>query len=167
MSPWFSAQRILILSYSENLKKIPFHKPEQPETIDRDADFVTIFTLFLLRTRANPIHDFPVFLHPIPTDNLSKLYDLLSDSEDDGIAKAFHRFLFSLLSNPSQQFLADQWQDPFLRFLIAYHLRDDHGTFAQANLITPNLSKAQWAFRATCAREIELQKPRFQGDPFA
>jgi hypothetical protein len=153
--------------YSEHLKKIPFHKPEQAETIDRYADFVTVFTLFLIRMQSQPVDNFPISLHPIPSDNLARLCDLLSNGHDDDIAPAFHRFLFSLLSNPSDDFLSNQWHDPFLRFLIAFHLRDDHGTFARVILITPNLSKAQWSFRATCAREIELQKEHFRGDPFA
>jgi hypothetical protein len=125
-----------------------------------------IFTLFLLRMQLHPVDNYPIFLHPVSCENLVKLHDLLSNGGDDEIAAAFHRFLFSLLSHPSEQFLSNQWNDPFLRFLIAFHLQDDHGTFIRVILITPNLSKAQWAFRATAAREIELQKDQFKGDTF-
>jgi hypothetical protein len=151
----------------KDLKKLPFHKPEQLETIDRDADFITYFTSFLYRTQSSPIQNYPVALHPVPCSNLESLHRLLVDGDDQDVTIAFHRFLCSLLTYPSQQFLSNEWQDPFLRFLIAYHLEDDHGTFVRVVLIPPNLSKAQWAFRATCAKEIELEREKFQGDVYA
>jgi hypothetical protein len=151
----------------KNLKKIPYHKPQLSETIDKDADCVTTFTSFLIRTHQTPIDNFGLVLHPTTTEALRRLVGSLDDkAEDRCVISLFHEFFMSLISNPSPEFLADEWQDPLLRFLIVFHLQDDYGSFARAPIIPPNISKLQWAIRATCAFEIQCRKEEFNNDCF-
>jgi hypothetical protein len=153
-------------AYSESLNDVAFHKPEQAQTVTHNADFMTEFVVFLFRTQASPIDKFPVILHPIPKENLLKLHQVLTHGTDNTAVAVFHQLLFSLLSNPSQEFLSNQWQEPFLRFLVVRHLTDDQGTFCRVVLIPPNLTRAQWCFRATCAQEIEHRKEDFDGNAY-
>jgi hypothetical protein len=109
-----------------------------------------------------------VILHPECAKALAELVKCLdSQSTESEVIPQIHNSIFSLLSNPSTSFLSDQWQDPFLRFLVAFHLQDNRGTFSKVTLIPPTISKAQWAFRATAAHEIKQRKAEFNGDCFA
>jgi hypothetical protein len=149
------------------LKKLPYHKPQLLETIDKDADCVLAFTSFLIRTHQAPINRFDLILHQTTVEALRGLIASLDDKAEDGsVISLFHEFFMALISNPSPEFLADEWQDPLLRFLIAFHLQDDHGSFARAPLIPPNISKLQWGIRATCAFEIQSRKEEFNNDSF-
>jgi len=150
----------------KDLKKLPFHKPEQSETVDRDSDFITLFTCFLIRTQKSSVSSYDVVLHPQTLRRLQDLHDSLSSGSEEEVVDLFHLFLYSLLANPSLDFLADEWKDPFRLFLIAVHLQDDHGTFSRTPLIPPTISKAQWGFRATCAEEVKIRKEEFQGNCF-
>jgi hypothetical protein len=128
---------------------------------------VVTFTSFLIRTRQSPIDNFDIPLHHTTTEALERLIGALKNQQEDGcVISLFHEFFMSLISNPSPEFLADEWKDPLLRFLIAFHLQDDHGTFARAPLVPPSISKLQWAIRATCASEIISRKEEFNNDAF-
>ena len=129
---------------------------------------MTAFVVFLIRTQKSQVPLYDVILHPECAKALAELVHCLdSGSTENDVIPHIHIFIYSLLSNPSLSFLSDQWQDPFLRFLVAFHLQDDRGTFSKVTLIPPTISKAQWAFRATAAHEIKLRKGEFNGDCFA
>ncbi|KAK7434938.1 hypothetical protein VKT23_009679 [Stygiomarasmius scandens] len=143
---------------SENtpLKAVPFRRPQELGTVNRDADMVSTFVIFLHRNVACPVEKFDIILHPVTAAALNTLYDRMSDknSAESELVDLFHGVVWSYLSNPAVEFLQDELMDPFTRFLIAFHLKDDFGNFSVVKLIPPSIARAQWAFRATSAWEV-------------
>lgn len=131
-------------------------KPQENKTLQEYSDFVAYFLIFIIRNQKSPIKEFLIQLH---SDTLSLFSDLeknlenLSFCEDDLICQ-IHNCIWALLSQPSRDFLHDDRQDPFTRFLISYHLKDDAGTLASAPQFPHNIARAQWCFRATACWEI-------------
>ncbi|KAJ3972151.1 hypothetical protein EV361DRAFT_985941, partial [Lentinula raphanica] len=151
-----------ILSHSpSNIKNKPFSRPQELGTIDKDSDYVARFIAFLVSHHHKPIDKFPVPLHPELAAQLEELVNQLQEKErsTQSFKDIIHQTVWLIISRPSQQFLENDLLCPFTRFLIASNLRDEGG-FSKPNAITPNIAKAQWAFRATALEQIL----RIQGD---
>ncbi|KAF5331459.1 hypothetical protein D9758_016336 [Tetrapyrgos nigripes] len=144
-------------SINTPLKSVPFRRPQELGTVLRDADFVSTFVIFLHRHAANPLANFPIVLHENPRTILARLYDTAADTTctESEIESLFHSFIWSYLSHPDETFLRDDLMDPLTRFLLAYHIKDDYGQFADVKSIPPSISRAQWALRATGAWEVK------------
>lgn len=134
-------------------------------TVDRDAQYLSQFLYFLMLHQLAPLESYPVILHPVVR---SQLLDLSAELDLNSMTRAefkqiIHRIIWTILSNPSDEFLRDDTKCPFTRFLIANHLQDG-GAFARAAQITPRISLAQWCFRATAAQEVINIRGEFHGD---
>ncbi|KAF8054097.1 hypothetical protein FPV67DRAFT_1683436 [Lyophyllum atratum] len=103
----------------------PFMKPQQTSTLDKYADYISQFELLQG-----------------------------SKSQDAVIVQELHRSIWSLLSQPSPQFLQCATHDPFTRFLLVDHLFDDNGALKPAVQFPHNIARAQWGFRATACWEV-------------
>ncbi|KAG6877227.1 hypothetical protein C0992_010569 [Termitomyces sp. T32_za158] len=138
------------------VKHKPFMVPQEHHTLSEYSDFIAYFLVFILRHLAKPIAEFPVSLHPETLVKFTFLEQSLEDSlvTDSSIVHDIHACIWALLSCPSDKFLRNDKQDPFTRFLITYHLKDDYGTLASPPQFPHNLSRAQWCFRATACWEI-------------
>ncbi|ESK91142.1 dna helicase, partial [Moniliophthora roreri MCA 2997] len=162
------ARRCLLSSNPSELKAKPFRRPQERGTVIKDSDYISQFLSFLIRSFDTTIPNFPIVLH---ADTKTLLIDIsnrlkgMNDSTDSRTFKfMIHQAIWSLLSKPSHKFVCDENMCPFTRFLIATHLLDDHGTFAKPNMITPNIAKAQWCFRATGAWEVIRLAEDYQGN---
>lgn len=131
-------------------------KPQETNTLSEYSDFIAYFLVFIFRHIQRPMAKFPISLHP----DVLALYMFLEQSLEDSatsiesLIKDIHQCIWALLSCPSDNFLRNDTQDPFTRFLITYHLKDDYGTLASPPQFPHNISRAQWCFRATACWEI-------------
>ncbi|KZS99373.1 uncharacterized protein LAESUDRAFT_765617 [Laetiporus sulphureus 93-53] len=138
----------------QGLKPHPFSHPQERDTIIRYSDFMTRFVIFLLRHHQQPLPDLQVEFHPMHRESLDALVDVIGGSHSRSRwMSTIHRVILFILTCRSDGFLKAEWKDLFSIFLIAYHLRDDHGNMHATARITPNISKVQWCFRATAAQE--------------
>ncbi|KAF5366490.1 hypothetical protein D9615_010644 [Tricholomella constricta] len=146
---------------SEELHQIPFSQPQERSTVDKNADFIAYFLVFLLRHIISPMEKFTVSLHPTTVNHLVTLQDMLEapDHSSADVIPCFHDCVWSILSLCSKEFEECETRDPFSPFLIAYHLVDDHGTYASVTQFPHNIARAQWGFRATACWEILCLKP--------
>lgn len=94
-------------------------------------------------------------IHSATLALFTELEEMLASSTDEhAIIEQIHASIWSLLSQPSFEFLKKATRDPFTRFLLITHLKDDLGTLAPASNFTHDISRAQWGFRATACKEI-------------
>lgn len=130
--------------------------PQENHTLSEYSDFIAYFLIFIMRHLCKPMDKFPVPLHPDTLAQFTFLEQSLQNFNiiDNILIKDIHQCIWSLLSCPSDKFLRNDKQDPFTRFLITYHLKDDYGTFAPSPQFPHNISRAQWCFRATACWEI-------------
>ncbi|KAF8056315.1 hypothetical protein FPV67DRAFT_1678289 [Lyophyllum atratum] len=137
----------------------PFGKPQEGTTIIHYADYVSNFLAFLVRHVLHSMTTFQVPLHPNVTENLVVLHQLLADesSPDADIHKAIHRSVWSIVSLPSQELMLRERDDPFTRFLLANHLKDDYGTIKSLREFPHNINRFQWGIRASACCEILRQ----------
>lgn len=160
-------------SPSGDTEKAPFRRPQEDPTLERYANFMSRFIIFLIRHLCQPVDNFDVPLHPQHSYYLKELYALLkSASSDDSVdvhqrcVGLIHRTVFSLLSCVSDEFLKNETKDLFTLFLLTYHLSDDHGNTNRASQVPPTISQAQWCFRATAAYEIMQMMPSHENNSF-
>ncbi|KAL0566552.1 hypothetical protein V5O48_015458 [Marasmius crinis-equi] len=137
-------------------EKVPFKPLQEGSSMRADCALMTRFLFFLLRAISNPVPNFPIYVHPESLHKLTEMERLLKDplSGPAPTKVALHKALWSLLSQPSPQYLQDERNCPLTRFLLIDHLIDNSGTLTKTKLIPPSISKAQWCLRATAAREI-------------
>ncbi|KAG5727877.1 hypothetical protein E4T56_gene14094 [Termitomyces sp. T112] len=112
--------------------------------------------LFILRNLKTPINKFMIHLHSDTLGLFTMLENSLEDPDycNDSLLHQIHSCIWALLSQPSNKFLHDDREDPFTRFLISSHLKDDHGLLAPPPLFPHNIARAQWCFRATGCWEV-------------
>ncbi|KAG6876445.1 hypothetical protein C0992_012929, partial [Termitomyces sp. T32_za158] len=139
-----------------SIKHKPFMMPQETNTLSEYSDFIAYFLVFIIRHVQKPMAKFSVPLHPETLALFMFLEQSLEDSNisDSSIINSIHKCIWGLLSCPSDNFLRNDTQDPFTRFLITYHLKDDYGTLAPPPQFPHNISRAQWCFRATACWEI-------------
>lgn len=84
-----------------------------------------------------------ISLHPTTLCLFTELEEMLALSTDESaIINQIHSSIWSLLSQPSPKFLKKATRDPFTRFLLITHLKDDSGTLAPATTFTHDISRA-------------------------
>jgi hypothetical protein len=121
----------------------------------------------VIRNSQQPVPNFPVHLHQDVKVAVDALYDAVRTKAAEAIVhQSIHQFLMAYLRLSSAEALNNQWHDPLLRFLIVYHLVDNHGTFSHVGTIPPNLTKLQWCLRATAAHEIHQRKEEYENNCF-
>jgi hypothetical protein len=153
-------------TYSQ-INNSPFRRPQETDTLLRYCDFTFLFLCFLIRHNRQPHEDFPIILHPQPKELVAQLYAALETRKTEPeVQRLIHEVLMAILRYPSQEALRNQWQDPLTRFLIAFHLVDDKGTFCHVGTIPPNLTKIQWCLRATGAHEVNIRGAEFDNNAF-
>ncbi|KAG1855080.1 hypothetical protein C8R48DRAFT_776481 [Suillus tomentosus] len=160
-------------SPSGDTEKAPFRRPQEDPTLERYANFMSRFIIFLIRHLCQPVDNFDVPLHPQHSHYLKELYALLKSASSDDFVDGhqrcidlIHRTVFSLLSCVSDEFLKNEMKDLFTLFLLTYHLSDDHGNTNRASQVPPTISQAQWCFRATAAYEIMQMMPYHENNSF-
>ncbi|KAL0563462.1 hypothetical protein V5O48_018605 [Marasmius crinis-equi] len=148
------------------LKDQPFRRPQERGTVMVDSDCIAQFLSFLIRTLRTPVLNFEVVLHSDTLLLIRGLVTLLEDrnSHSEIIKIRIHSVVWSLLSQPSPEFIRNELKCPFTRFLIAVHIRDNSGNFQTAKQITPTIAKAQWCFRASGSQELVNVRDEFDGD---
>ncbi|KAF8065974.1 hypothetical protein FPV67DRAFT_1450196 [Lyophyllum atratum] len=129
----------------------PFGKPQEGNTVIHYADYVSNFLAFLVRHILDSMTTFRVPLHPTVTDNLTSLHQLLADktTPDADIVKGIHLCVWSIASIPSKELMQRECDDPFTRFLIANHLKDEYGTMKSLREFPHNINRMQWGFLHT------------------
>lgn len=160
-------------SPSGDTEKAPFRRPQEDPTLERYANFMSRFIIFLIRHLCQPIDNFDVPLHPQHCHYLKELHALLKSSSkhnsvdvDQRCVELIHHTVFSLLSCVSDEFLKNEMKDLFTLFLLTYHLSDDHGNTNRAHQVPPTISQAQWCFRATAAYEIMQMMSYYENNSF-
>ncbi|KAG1720862.1 uncharacterized protein EDB91DRAFT_1088677 [Suillus paluster] len=160
-------------SPSGNTEKAPFRRPQEDPTLERYANFMSRFIIFLIRHLCQPVDNFDVPLHPLHSHYLKELYAQLKSAlnrssvgADQHCIDLIHRTVFSLLSCVSDDFLKNEMKDLFTLFLVTYHLSDDYGNTNRAPQVPPTISQAQWCFRATAAYEIMEKMPYHENNSF-
>lgn len=148
-------RRLILSDKHPNIENSPFSRPQEMGTVYKDAHYVARFLGFLVLNRHNPIENYPVHLHPALSAQLDVLLRDLRDPSipDQALQDVVHATLWMTLSLHSDQFIEDETQCLFTRFLIASNLRESGG-FVRACTITPPMAQAQWCFRATAANQI-------------
>ncbi|KAG7091696.1 hypothetical protein E1B28_010717 [Marasmius oreades] len=149
--------RRYILSYKIGVPHDrPFKRPQERGTIDKDSDYMSRFLFFLIRSLDTSIENFPIVLHPDTAHLLLHLRELLQHPTSTPVDLHFviHECLWSILSVVSDDFLFDDLQCPFTRFLFASNIHDDYGTFENVTIIPPRITMIQWCFRATGVQQV-------------
>ncbi|GLB36937.1 hypothetical protein LshimejAT787_0312240 [Lyophyllum shimeji] len=134
----------------------PFMKPQELPTLEKYSDYIHAFLIFLLRHMKCAMPEYMIQLHPNSLALLDSLRQLLADTStsDSILVEQVHDCVWSLLSQPSPQFLRSASQDIFSRFLLVDHLFDDNGVLVPAAQLPHDLARAQWGFRATACKEV-------------
>jgi hypothetical protein len=166
---------IMSTSSSGDMEKSPFRPPQEAAMLEKYANFMARFIIFLIRHLKSPVDNFDVPLHPQHTKNLSQLSAHLqsaignpnpASSIETTCMQLLHDAIFSLLSCTSDEFLKKEWKDLFTLFLITYHLSDNFGNTSRVSQVPPTISQAQWCFRATAAGEIMIKMPQYDDNSF-
>lgn len=157
-----------------DIKSVPFRRLQEHGSMDRNSNTLATFLIFLIRNVENPIPHFPIILHPTSQAALMVLKDCAKreppkDSIEDyksQLSMAIHNAVWSFLSHPSKDFLANRKSCPLLRFIVASHILDQYGTLGSILQVTPRISRVQWCFRATGCNVVILNKHEFEDDEF-
>ncbi|KAJ3902464.1 hypothetical protein F5879DRAFT_991007 [Lentinula edodes] len=151
---------------NSELKQIPFRRPQENGTLNKDANFLTKFVLFLIRNIDQPIPNFPIIVHPHTLDLLAKLKEASSVNlvSIPTLIPLFHEAVWSFVSHPSQAFLENDLMCPFIRYMVASSLLNETGTFIPIRLVPPHLSEIQWCWRGSGAYEIIQKKALYDND---
>ncbi|KAH0827765.1 hypothetical protein J3R83DRAFT_3379 [Lanmaoa asiatica] len=115
---------------------------------------------------SSPIPGFHIPFHKFHIEELSSLHDTLSSNDIWTILSCIHSTILSLLRYLSLEALCNDHRDLFTLFLVAYHLRDDAGNTTKASAVPPNISTAQWCFRATAILEVLSKAPASSNPAF-
>ncbi|KIK53051.1 hypothetical protein GYMLUDRAFT_63923 [Collybiopsis luxurians FD-317 M1] len=168
-------RRRIVSADPSKLKSQPFKRPQEMDTIDRDADEISRFLSFLILSQdpSTRIQAFPIPLHATVIDQLRTLSKMLepplpenqqeAKATSNAIKTQIHQSVWALLSHPSSEFIRNELLCPFTRFLIAAHLKE-YGGFAQPRDVTPFIARLQWCFRATAAAQILDKRDEYDGD---
>lgn len=157
-----------------DIKSVPFRRLQEHGSMDKNSNALATFLVFLIRNLENPIPHFPIILHPTAKAALMVLKDHVKiEPAKDHVGEcksqltlAIHEAVWSFLSNPSKEFLANRQFCPLLRFFVASHILDEYGTLGSILQVTPRISRVQWCFRATGCNIVILRKHEFDDDEF-
>jgi hypothetical protein len=127
---------------------------------------MSLFIIFLLRHKADPIPGFAVPFHSDHMVQLSLLRDILHSDDLLKLSRQIHSVVLSTLMNPGHKALLSDHKDLFTLFPLSYHLKDDSGNMTRVSAIPPNISAIQWCLRATIVREISEKATLYDGDTF-
>lgn len=174
VSPLCSYIDTVISHTSSDIKSVPFRKLQEHGSMDRNSNTLATFLVFLIRNVDHPIPHFPIILHQTSKDALMVLKDRAKEEPPQGGAEnynsqlmlAVHNAVWSFLSHPSKDFLANRQFCPLLRFFVASHILDEYGTLGSILQVTPRISRVQWCFRATGCNVVILSKHEFENDEF-
>ncbi|KAH7902791.1 hypothetical protein BJ138DRAFT_1121097 [Hygrophoropsis aurantiaca] len=167
--PSLSMLTLRAIASSGELQKALFRAPQELSIIDKYANFMGRFIVFLCRHMKQPLPNFSVILHSDHAQNLTALLSSFQSpgADNDSWLDLLHAMIFSLLTTSTPEFLVSEWKDLFTLFLVALHLINDHGnTTRVSSLVPPNISQAQWCFRVTSAQVILRHLDQFAGDSF-
>ncbi|KAK0439083.1 uncharacterized protein EV420DRAFT_1735655 [Desarmillaria tabescens] len=133
-----------------------FKEPQNLDSLIQDADEMSRFISFQLRSVFAPIENYPVSTHPFTREKLYELHRILSDKEslEANVASNVHQVIWYFLRHPTPEFLQDDLACPLSRYLVAAHIKSARGQFSMPRFVPPTLSRLQWSFRATACREI-------------
>lgn len=125
-------------------------------SITQDADEMTRFISFHIRSNNMPIDSYPVPVHPTIRTRLIDLAKDLSDlsSSNAKLIGDIHNVIWDFLQHPSDEFKKNDLFCPLSRYLVAVHIEMPYGRFSMPRYIPPTLSRLQWSFRATACFEI-------------
>ncbi|KIK52458.1 hypothetical protein GYMLUDRAFT_965934 [Collybiopsis luxurians FD-317 M1] len=82
------------------------------------------------------------------------------------ITHILHEVVWSFLSDVTREFKAEPNMCPLSRFIIAFAITDDKGTFLPIRQIPVHYTKIQWCFRASACWEIQLRRKNFDDSCF-
>ncbi|KAL0059321.1 hypothetical protein AAF712_013948 [Marasmius tenuissimus] len=134
----------------------PFGKLQESKTLTLYARVMSDFVSFFLRSLDVDVTNYPITLHPETRHQLSQLAAKLRDenTSSNELKISIHQTIWSFLCYPTREDSKSDHTCPLTRFLVAYHLLDDAGTFAGPKQLPPTLSQLQWCLRGTAANEI-------------
>jgi hypothetical protein len=152
------------IASSAELESQPFRSPQETTTVQRYSRFIALFIIFLLCHLHCPVPRFHIHFHSNHIDCLSSLRDALS--LETPCHKKIHLAVVSLLQYISVEATANDHRDLFTLFLLVYHLTDDSGNTTHISAVPPNISAAQWCFRATTTFQVLDNAKKYEGDTF-